>query len=98
MPDDFWNESASFSSILAQCERIAVVYRSNLPSRQDSYEYDSGDNVMIMISSSLETAPILEEACQILDIQDMEIICSAEKSGVTVVSLSDQKAGLSGGR
>lgn len=90
IPDGTWNESAAYSSLLARCERVAVVYQSDLPCLQDSYEYVPGDYVLVMISDSLETASVLEEVRQALRVQNLPVIYSTTHGDVIMVYLSNQ--------
>ncbi|MCM1120646.1 MAG: glycosyltransferase family 39 protein [bacterium] len=89
MPDGSWNESASFSSVFAQCDQVAVLYQSSLPSLKDSYSHQEGNHVLVMVSASLEAEPVLEEVCGVLGLQGLQITNSREYGGVMMTYLSD---------
>lgn len=90
MPDGSWNESAAYKSVFADCDRVAVTYQSCLPNLHDNYEYISGDYVLTMISTSLETGAILVEIRTELEIQDLPVVYRAESNDVVMIYLSDQ--------
>lgn len=90
MPDGSWNESAAYTSVFADCDRVAVTYQSNLPNLHGTYEYISGDYVLTMISTSLETGAILVEIRTELEIQDLSVVYRAESNDVVMIYLSDQ--------
>lgn len=90
MPDDSWNESAPFSSVFAQCRQVAVVYQSNLPCLQDSYEYTSGDCVLVMVSDSLESETVLDEVRQVLQIPDLPVINMTYYGSIAMFYLAEQ--------
>ena len=71
LPDGDWNESAVDSTILAQCGKVAVAYYSSLPSLAESYEYRSGDSVLVAIQQSMEVDIVLQEVRQLFGIEEL---------------------------
>lgn len=90
MPDGSWNESTSYTSVFTKCDQVAVTYLSSLPCLENTYEYVSGNCVLVMVSGSLETEPVLEEVRRVLGVQDLQEVNRAALGDVTRIYLSDQ--------
>lgn len=91
MPDNSWNESALYTSVLAKCEQVAVAYQSNLPSLENTYEYESGSFVLVMVSGLLETEEVLENVRRALSVRNLPEVYRDSYNNVTMIYLSDQK-------
>lgn len=89
MPDGAWNESAAYSSVLAQCERVAVTYQSGLESLAGTCEYSSGDCVLVMVSASLEADSVLEQVRGALGLEDVPEAAREEMNGVVRIYLME---------
>ncbi len=72
LPDGTWNESASDTSILAQCRQIAVVYESNLPVLEGTYKTPDADYCMIAIQKNMDIDATAEKVKQTLGIESWE--------------------------
>lgn len=90
MPDGSWNESASYTSVFSKCDQVAVTYLSGLPCLENTYEYVSGNCVLVMVGGNLETEPALKEVRQVLGVQDLQEVYRAVLGNVTRIYLSDQ--------
>ncbi len=72
LPNDSWNESAGDSSILAQCDNVAVVYHAELDCLKDTYEYTSGDVLMVSIHKDLDIEVVLADVRRILGVEELK--------------------------
>lgn len=92
MPDGSWNESASYTSVFARCDRVAVAYQSDLSCLEGTYGYAPGECVLVIVSSELEPEPVLERVREVLDIQDVPEAYREELNGVTRIYLTEKEA------
>lgn len=85
LPNDSWNESAGDSSILAQCDNVAVVYHAQLDCLKDDYEYASGDVLMVSIQKDMDIEGVLADVKKVLEVEELKE--STRLYGATAVSI-----------
>lgn len=71
LPDGDWNESAIDSTILAQCRKVALAYRSSLPTLVADYRYQAGDTVMVAIQKDMDVEEVLQEVRTLFHIEEL---------------------------
>lgn len=59
LPDYDWNESTDETNLLAQCDRVGVVYESNLAALKDDKVYTQEDNILLIVRNGLNTEKVL---------------------------------------
>ena len=59
LPDYDWNESTDETNLLAQCDRVGVVYESNLAALKDDKVYTQEDNILLIVRNGLDTEKVL---------------------------------------
>ncbi len=74
IPDGSYNESSEELNILAQCNRVGVVYESNIDVLAADYFTDQGDYLLVEIINHLEEDLVLEKVLQSLNITEFEEI------------------------
>ena len=72
LPDDSWNESAGDSSILAQCDNVAVVYKNELDCLNGTYEYEAGRVLMVSIHRELDMEAVLADVKKALSVEGLQ--------------------------
>lgn len=85
LPDGGWNESATDSSILAQCKQVAVVYEAELACLSDTYKYQEGETVMISVQKDMDINTVLQETIAVLDVEELQE--TGRVYGATAVSV-----------
>ncbi len=80
LPDGDWNESAEDSLLLSKCEAVAVVYYSNLAVLKDTYDYEDGDCVMVVINRNMNKDTVLQKVIQTLGIEQMQVVLEEEST------------------
>lgn len=93
LPDGDWNESAVDSTILAQCRNVAVAYHSSLPSLAESYEYKSGDAVLVAIQQDMDVVAVLQEVRELFGIEGL-VEVERQQGSTAVRILLSEKANL----
>ncbi|MCD8131628.1 MAG: glycosyltransferase family 39 protein [Lachnospiraceae bacterium] len=66
-----YNESAVDSTILAQCEAVAVVWQENLEVLTGTYEYHEGDTIVIAVEDILPVETVIAEVREVLNAEDL---------------------------
>lgn len=61
LPDRDWNQSTPETNILAKCERVGIVYESNLMALKDDKEYTDDDNILVVIRNGLDSDALFEK-------------------------------------
>ncbi len=74
LPNGTWNESAEDTNILAKCNRVGVVYESNLEILAEDYAQNAGEYLAIMVNYSLDADSILQRVRDSFHIEDMREI------------------------
>ncbi len=75
IPDGSYNESAEETSILAQCERVGVVYESDIAVLAEGYTYESGDYLLVEMIQHLDIENVLskvQEALKVTNLRELE--------------------------
>ncbi len=85
LPDDSWNESAGDSSILAQCDNVAVVYENGLDCLKGTYDYEAGRVLMVSIHKELDMEAVLANVKKALSVEELQE--SARLYGGNAVSI-----------
>lgn len=78
LPDGDWNESATDSTILAQCRRVGVVYESNLAVLQEDYSYNTGDYLLVCIQLGMDEEAVLEKVHATLGTKELKEVSRTE--------------------
>ncbi len=68
--DGNYNESAVDSTILAQCEAVAVVWEGNLELLSGTYEFQEGDTIVIAVEDDLPYETIVAKVKEVLGVED----------------------------
>lgn len=87
IPDGSYNESSQELNILAQCDRVGVVYESNLDILAEDYNYESGRYLLIEVINSLEEDIVLEKVRKVLGVEELKELEREYASGVTRILL-----------
>lgn len=61
LSDYDWNESTDETNILAKCNRVGVVYESNLAVLADEKIYSSTDNILVIVRDKLDVGSVVEK-------------------------------------
>lgn len=69
LPDGDWNESANETNVLAKCEKVAVIYESNLEVLRGTYSYEEGQTVMVAVHDSLDVDMVAARVKDVLGIE-----------------------------
>lgn len=69
IPDGSYNESSEELNILAQCDRVGVVYESNIDVLSEDYTYESGRYLLIEIINHLDEDIVLENVRKSLGVE-----------------------------
>lgn len=69
IPDGSYNESSEELNILAQCDRVGVVYESNVDLLRDDYTYESGRYLLVEIIHHLDENTVLENVRKSLGVE-----------------------------
>lgn len=85
LPDGDWNESATDSTILAQCRKVGIVCESNLAVLQDDYSYNAGDYLLVCIRLGLDEDAVLENVHATLGTGELREVSRTE--GTTAVRI-----------
>lgn len=85
LPGDSWNESAGDSSILAQCDHVAVVYQDNLDCLKGTYDYQAGRVLMVSVQKELDMEAVLADVKKALGVEELQE--SARLYGGNAVSI-----------
>lgn len=72
LPNDSWNESAGDSSILAQCDNVAVVYHNKLDCLKDTYDHREGRVLMVSIHKDLNMESVLADVKRVLGVEELQ--------------------------
>ncbi|MBQ7776662.1 MAG: hypothetical protein IJ379_12155 [Lachnospiraceae bacterium] len=89
LPDGHWNETAEESSIMAKCDRVAVVYESNLPILGPDYVYETGDTLMVCIQKNLDTQAVLEKVQTVLKTEHLQVVSEDNSGNFVRIMLSE---------
>ncbi|MCD7750703.1 MAG: glycosyltransferase family 39 protein [Lachnospiraceae bacterium] len=65
------NESAVDSTILAQCESVAVIWEGNLSVLSGTYEYQEGDTILIAVETLLPFESVISEVKEVLGVEEL---------------------------
>lgn len=91
LPDGDWNESAVDSTILAQCQSVAVTYHSSLPTLAEDYQYIPGDTVMVAIQQKMDVDAVLFEVKELFHIEELVEIERQQGEAAVRILLSQDK-------
>ena len=72
LPNDSWNESAGDSSVLAQCDNVAIVYHNNLHCLKDTYDHQGGRILMVSIHKDLAMEEVLADVKKALSVEELQ--------------------------
>ena len=72
LPDGDWNESANETNVLAKCEKVAVVYESDLEVLRGTYTYETGQTVMVAVHDGLNLETVADKVKDVLGIETLE--------------------------
>lgn len=89
LPEGDWNESAVDSTILAQCRNVAVTYPSSLESLAVTYEYQSGDTVLISILKNMDVESVLQDVKRLFRLEALEEVKRQEGALAIHILLSE---------
>lgn len=91
MPDNSWNQSALYSSVLARCDRVAVMYQSALESLAGTLEYTPGDCVLVFISDGLDVEAVLGQVREVFGLESVPETARERSEGVLRIYLTEEK-------
>lgn len=91
LPDQSWNASANETNVLAKCERVAVVYESNLESLRGTYERQSGETLMVAVLDGLDVETVLEKVREVFEVEDLIETDRINNCGSIKIYFSDRK-------
>ncbi|MCD8380026.1 MAG: hypothetical protein LUC95_06885, partial [Lachnospiraceae bacterium] len=69
--DGNYNESAVDSTILAQCESVAVIWEENLDILRGTYEYQEGDTIVIAVETLLPFENVVAQVKEVLGVEEL---------------------------
>ena len=70
MPDGYWGEFHKDALVLSKCEKVAVIYESNLE-YLTNYTYESGQTVMVYMSPFINQKQTLETVRRNMGIENL---------------------------
>ena len=71
LPDGDWNESANETNVLAKCEKVAVVYESDLEVLRGTYSYEDGQTVMVAVHDGVDLDTVADKVKDVLGIESL---------------------------
>ena len=89
LPNGTWNESAEYTNILAKCNRVGIVYESNLELLSEDYGKEAGDYLVVMIGSGLDDSSILKRVRESFHVEDMKEIRRDQTGNVLRILLGN---------
>lgn len=87
LPDGDWNETAEDSMILAKCNKVGIVYVSNISVLKDGYKYKKGNKLLVNISNSLDIDETLEIVKSELGVEDLNEVKRSDSAWCTRIWL-----------
>lgn len=60
LPDGSWNTSATYSTILAQCKTVGIVYDTQIDVMSEEYQFESGEHLMLYVQNELDVDVVVE--------------------------------------
>lgn len=90
LPDGDWNESANETNVLAKCEKVALVYASDLEVLRGTYSYEEGQTVMVAVHQSLDAEEVTEKVREVLGVEDLAAVSVATSSNSQKIMLRRQ--------
>lgn len=74
IPDGSYNESSEELSILAQCNRVGVVYESNIDILAEEYPTEAGDYLLVEVINFLDENVVLDKVLKGLNVTNFKEI------------------------
>jgi hypothetical protein len=74
LADGEWNQSATDTSILAQCRQVGVVYEPYVDVLKEGYRCESGDSLLIYVQNGLDTEGVARHVQDTLGVAGLKEI------------------------
>lgn len=95
LPDGDWNQSAVDSTILAQCRWVGVTYLSDMGRLAETYEYKTGDMLIIAVQKEMDVEAVLAQAKEAFGVEKLIEVGRDMGSTSVRVTLADSIANYS---
>ncbi len=89
IPTGSYNESAEDTNILAQCDRVGVVYASNIEVLAEDYAYESGRYLLVEMIKHMDIEETLFEVKQVLNVSELREINRSQGGNVVRILLGE---------
>lgn len=61
VPDGSWNTSSTYSTILAQCKTVGVVYDTQIEVMSEEYQFETGEHLMLYVQNELDVEAVIAD-------------------------------------
>ena len=89
LPDGSWNTSATYSTILAQCKTVGIVYDTQIEILSEGYELEDGEHLMLYIQNELDVETVLENVHSALGTGELREISREKDANTTRIVFSE---------